>query len=77
MPPPIGVDTAQMPPPPLFPRPTAASAGENGAGNGGEPQRVSYREEDSMNVEHSMSGKKIVGLIIPPPDIRGESPKLG
>lgn len=32
--------------------------------------RVSHREEDSMNNEPSLSGKTIVGLIIPPPDIR-------
>lgn len=32
--------------------------------------RVSNREEDSMNNEPSLSGKLIVGLIIPPPDIR-------
>jgi hypothetical protein len=33
--------------------------------------RVSNREEDVMNTEQSMSGRQIVGLIIPPPDIRG------
>ncbi|KAI1701779.1 pre-mRNA splicing factor PRP21 like protein domain-containing protein [Ditylenchus destructor] len=32
--------------------------------------RVSNREEDSLNTEPSMSGKNIVGMIIPPPDIR-------
>lgn len=32
--------------------------------------RTSYREEDSMNNEPSLSGKQIVGLIVPPPDIR-------
>lgn len=31
---------------------------------------VSNREEDSMNTELSMSGKAIIGLIYPPPDIR-------
>jgi hypothetical protein len=33
---------------------------------------VSNREEDSMNKEPSMSGQQIVGLIIPPPDIRSK-----
>ncbi|PAV59164.1 hypothetical protein WR25_24592 [Diploscapter pachys] len=33
-------------------------------------QLVSSREEDSMNTEASMSGKTIIGLIYPPPDIR-------
>lgn len=33
---------------------------------------VSNREEDSMNTELSMSGKAIIGLIYPPPDIRSE-----
>ncbi|CAD5209314.1 unnamed protein product [Bursaphelenchus okinawaensis] len=32
--------------------------------------RVSNREEDLMNNEPSMSGRSVVGLIIPPPDIR-------
>ncbi|KAI6207098.1 Splicing factor 3A subunit 1 [Aphelenchoides besseyi] len=32
--------------------------------------RVSNREEDMMNNEPSLSGKSIVGLIIPPPDVR-------
>ncbi|KAI6226361.1 hypothetical protein M3Y99_00537200 [Aphelenchoides fujianensis] len=32
--------------------------------------RVSNREEDRMNNEASMSGRTIVGVIIPPPDIR-------
>uniref|UniRef100_A0A1I7TGB9 Splicing factor 3A subunit 1 n=1 Tax=Caenorhabditis tropicalis TaxID=1561998 RepID=A0A1I7TGB9_9PELO len=31
---------------------------------------VSTREEDSMNNEPSLSGKKLIGLIYPPPDIR-------
>ncbi|CAI4231138.1 unnamed protein product [Auanema sp. JU1783] len=31
---------------------------------------VSKREEDSMNNEPSLSGKSIIGLIFPPPDIR-------
>ncbi|CAD6190228.1 unnamed protein product [Caenorhabditis auriculariae] len=31
---------------------------------------VSNREEDSMNNEPSLSGKTIIGLIYPPPDIR-------
>lgn len=35
-----------------------------------QPIKVSGREEDSMNKEPSMSGQTIVGLIIPPPDIR-------
>ena len=35
-----------------------------------QPLKVSHREEDSMNQEPSMSGQQIVGLIIPPPDIR-------
>jgi len=35
-----------------------------------QPIKVSGREEDSMNKEPSMSGQQIVGLIIPPPDIR-------
>jgi hypothetical protein len=35
-----------------------------------QPLKVSHREEDSMNKEPSMSGQQIVGLIIPPPDIR-------
>uniref|UniRef100_A0A7E4ZVE5 Splicing factor 3A subunit 1 n=1 Tax=Panagrellus redivivus TaxID=6233 RepID=A0A7E4ZVE5_PANRE len=34
------------------------------------PIRVSNREEDSMNLEPSLSGKDIVGIIYPPPDIR-------
>ncbi|CAJ0919650.1 unnamed protein product, partial [Mesorhabditis belari] len=34
------------------------------------PPVVSRREEDSMNTEASMSGKAIIGLIYPPPDIR-------
>lgn len=38
-----------------------------------EPLKVSNREEDSMNKEPSMSGQQIVGLIIPPPDIRSEN----
>jgi splicing factor 3A subunit 1 len=33
-------------------------------------QRVSNREEDSMNLEPSLSGKEIIGIIYPPPDIR-------
>uniref|UniRef100_A0A183BQL0 SURP motif domain-containing protein n=1 Tax=Globodera pallida TaxID=36090 RepID=A0A183BQL0_GLOPA len=33
-------------------------------------ERVSNRDEDAQNTEPSMSGKQIVGLIIPPPDIR-------
>ncbi|EFO84458.1 CRE-PRP-21 protein [Caenorhabditis remanei] len=32
--------------------------------------RVSNREEDSMNNEPTLSGKTIIGLINPPPDIR-------
>ncbi|CAJ0577979.1 unnamed protein product, partial [Mesorhabditis spiculigera] len=36
----------------------------------GAPPVVSRREEDSMNNEQSMSGKAIIGLIFPPPDIR-------
>ncbi|EGT52787.1 CBN-PRP-21 protein [Caenorhabditis brenneri] len=32
--------------------------------------KVSNREEDSMNNEPSLSGKAIIGLIYPPPDIR-------
>ncbi|PIC49711.1 hypothetical protein B9Z55_008232 [Caenorhabditis nigoni] len=32
--------------------------------------KVSNREEDSMNNEPSLSGKTIIGLIYPPPDIR-------
>lgn len=32
--------------------------------------RVSNREEDALNNEPSMSGKQIIGIIIPPPDIR-------
>jgi hypothetical protein len=35
-----------------------------------QPIKVSGREDDSMNKEPSMSGQQIVGLIIPPPDIR-------
>ncbi|KAK6059357.1 surp module [Cooperia oncophora] len=31
---------------------------------------VSHREEDSMNNEPSLSGRAIIGLIYPPPDIR-------
>ncbi|KAL6735693.1 hypothetical protein Aduo_006109 [Ancylostoma duodenale] len=31
---------------------------------------VSHREEDSMNNEPSLSGRTIIGLIYPPPDIR-------
>ncbi|KHJ82874.1 surp module, partial [Oesophagostomum dentatum] len=31
---------------------------------------VSNREEDSMNNEPSLSGRTIIGLIFPPPDIR-------
>uniref|UniRef100_A0A8R1ENC5 SURP motif domain-containing protein n=1 Tax=Caenorhabditis japonica TaxID=281687 RepID=A0A8R1ENC5_CAEJA len=31
---------------------------------------VSNREEDSMNNEPSLSGKTIIGLIYPPPEIR-------
>ncbi|KJH43351.1 surp module [Dictyocaulus viviparus] len=31
---------------------------------------VSNREEDSMNTEPSLSGRTIIGLIYPPPDIR-------
>uniref|UniRef100_A0A0K0DB32 Splicing factor 3A subunit 1 n=1 Tax=Angiostrongylus cantonensis TaxID=6313 RepID=A0A0K0DB32_ANGCA len=31
---------------------------------------VSHREEDSMNTEPSLSGRTIIGLIYPPPDIR-------
>ncbi|VDD86135.1 unnamed protein product [Enterobius vermicularis] len=34
------------------------------------PIVVSNREEDSMNNEASMSGKQIIGIIYPPPDIR-------
>uniref|UniRef100_A0A0N5ADX1 Splicing factor 3A subunit 1 n=1 Tax=Syphacia muris TaxID=451379 RepID=A0A0N5ADX1_9BILA len=34
------------------------------------PIVVSHREEDSMNNEASMSGKQIIGIIYPPPDIR-------
>ncbi|CAI5442442.1 unnamed protein product [Caenorhabditis angaria] len=34
------------------------------------PAVVSNREEDSMNNEPSLSGKTIIGLIYPPPDIR-------
>ncbi|CAB3405567.1 unnamed protein product [Caenorhabditis bovis] len=34
------------------------------------PTVVSNREEDSMNNEPSLSGKTIIGLIYPPPDIR-------
>jgi hypothetical protein len=34
------------------------------------PPVVSTREEDSMNTEPSLSGKAIIGLIYPPPDIR-------
>lgn len=37
-----------------------------------QPLKVSHREEDSMNIEPSMSGQQIVGLIIPPPDIRSK-----
>ena len=37
-----------------------------------QPLKVSNREEDSMNKEPSMSGQQIVGLIIPPPDIRSK-----
>jgi hypothetical protein len=37
-----------------------------------QPLKVSHREEDSMNKEPSMSGQQIVGLIIPPPDIRSK-----
>lgn len=33
-------------------------------------QVVSHREEDSMNNEPSLSGRTIIGLIYPPPDIR-------
>jgi hypothetical protein len=36
-----------------------------------EVQAVSNREEDRLNNEPTMSSKSIVGLIIPPPDIRG------
>lgn len=43
---------------------------ENIAPTPQEPLKVSGREEDSMNKEPSMSGQQIVGLIIPPPDIR-------
>jgi hypothetical protein len=35
-------------------------------------QRVSNREEDSMNLEPSLSGKEIIGIIYPPPDIRSK-----
>jgi len=38
--------------------------------NGVAALRVSHREEDSMNLEPSLSGKDIVGIIFPPPDIR-------
>ena len=38
-----------------------------------EVERVSNREEDALNNEPTMSGKSRVGLIIPPPDIRGLS----
>ncbi len=34
--------------------------------------RGSNREEDSMNLEPSQSGKQIVGIIYPPPEIRSE-----
>lgn len=34
------------------------------------PLVVSNREEDSMNNEPSMSSRNVVGLIIPPPEIR-------
>ena len=43
---------------------------ENLAPASQQPIQVSGREEDSMNKEPSMSGQQIVGLIIPPPDIR-------
>lgn len=33
---------------------------------------VSNREEDSMNNEPSLSGRAIIGLIYPPPDIRSK-----
>lgn len=33
---------------------------------------VSNREEDSMNKEPSLSGKQIIGIIYPPPEIRSE-----
>lgn len=33
--------------------------------------KVSNREEDQMNNEPSMSGTTKVGVIIPPPDIKG------
>lgn len=31
---------------------------------------VSNREEDSVNTEPSMSGRQLIGIIYPPPDIR-------
>lgn len=31
---------------------------------------VSNREEDSVNTEPSMSGRQVIGIIYPPPDIR-------
>ncbi|VDM37634.1 unnamed protein product [Toxocara canis] len=34
------------------------------------PVVVSHREEDSMNNEPSLSGRQIIGIIYPPPDIR-------
>ena len=40
--------------------------------NGTAVQRVSNREEDSMNLEPSLSGKEIIGIIYPPPDIRSK-----
>lgn len=36
------------------------------------PNSVSNREEDLMNNEPTLSGKSIIGLIYPPPDIRGK-----
>ncbi|KAL3074359.1 hypothetical protein niasHS_015189 [Heterodera schachtii] len=50
----------RRPPPPAQPAAPAVPA----------ELRVSNREEDAQNIEPSMSGKQIVGLIIPPPDIR-------
>lgn len=33
---------------------------------------VSNREEDSMNTEPSLSGRQVIGIIYPPPDIRSK-----
>lgn len=33
---------------------------------------VSNREEDSVNTEPSMSGRQVIGIIYPPPDIRSQ-----